>query len=57
MHKSNCSVFTKDNLLDDDFKNATSQTNLLSVLQNNDFKILSIRNDSKNATVELIKSD
>ena len=54
MHKSNCNVFTKDNLLDNNFKNATSQTDLLSVLRNSNFEILSIRNNSKNATIESI---
>ena len=57
MHKLNCDVFTKNNLLDNDFKNATNQTDLLFVIRNNNFKISSIQNDSENATIESIKSD
>ena len=54
MHKSNCGVFTRNNLLDNDFKNATSQTDLLFVIQNSNFEISSIRNDPENATIESI---
>ena len=54
MHKSNCDVFTKNNLFDNDSKNATSQTDLLSVIRDNNFEISSIRNDPENATIESI---
>ena len=40
--------------LNNDFKNATSQTDLLSAIRDSNFEISSIRNDSENATIESI---